>query len=86
VSQQLSAQAHPEHGYRACLGLRQLERSFGPGRLEAACARALAIAAPRYHSVRSILSQGLDQQPLAGAEEPATLPSHANVRGARYYH
>jgi transposase len=89
VAHQLSDPPHPEHGYRACLGLRQLERSFGPGRLEAACARALAIAAPSYHSVRSILTQGLDQQPLpeaADAEAAATLPSHANVRGARYYH
>ena len=89
VAHQLSDPPHPEHGYRACLGLRQLERSFGPGRLEAACARALAIAAPSYHSVRSILTQGLDQQPLpeaADAKAAATLPSHANVRGARYYH
>ena len=41
---------------------------------------------PSYRSVTSILQQGLDQQPLAADEEPTTLPPHANVRGARYYH
>jgi len=88
VTHQLSDRPHPEHGYRACLGLLSHARGYGKARLEAACARALAIASPSYRSVSSILQQGLDQQPL---ERPATvddtpLPAHANVRGARYYH
>lgn len=86
VEQQLSEQPHPEHGYRAALGLRRLERRFGPGRLEAACARALALGAARYRSIASILEQGLDRQPLAGNDEQTTLPQHRNLRGARYYH
>jgi len=86
VAHQLTDRPHPEHGYRACLGLLSHARRYGEARLEGACARALAIASPSYRSVTSILSQGLDQQPLAADEEPATLPSHANVRGARYYH
>jgi transposase len=86
VAHQLTDRPHPEHGYRACLGLLSQARRYGEARLEAACARALAIASPSYRSVTSILQQGLDQQPLAADEEPATLPPHANVRGARYYH
>jgi len=86
VAHQLTNRPHPEHGYRACLGLLSHARRYGEARLEAACARALAIASPSYRSVTSILQQGLDQQPLAADDEPATLPSHANVRGARYYH
>jgi transposase len=86
VAHQLTNRPHPEHGYRACLGLLSHARRYGEARLEAACARALAIASPSYRSVTSILSQGLDQQPLAADDESATLPSHANVRGARYYH
>jgi transposase len=86
VTHQLSDHPHPEHGYRACLGLRQLARGYGEVRLEAACARALAIGAGAYRSIASILEQGLDQQPLAGNDEQTTLPSHANLRGARYYH
>jgi transposase len=86
VAHQLTDRPHPEHGYRACLGLLAHARRYGEARLEAACTRALAIASPSYRSVSSILRQGLDRQPLAGDEEPSALPSHANVRGARYYH
>ena len=86
VERQLTDRPHPEHGYRACLGLLSQARGYGEARLEAACARALAIASPSYRSVASILQQGLDQQPLAIDDEPATVPTHANVRGARYYH
>jgi transposase len=87
VKHQFSDRPHPEHGYRACLGLLNQARNVGPARLEAACARALAIGAPKYRSVSSILKQGLDQQPLqAETDDQRALPLHANVRGARYYH
>ena len=35
----LESRPHPEQGYRACLGIVRLARSFGPARLEAAAAR-----------------------------------------------
>ena len=54
VAHQLTDRPHPEHGYRACLGLHASHaRRYGEARLEAACARALAIASPRYRSVTS---------------------------------
>jgi hypothetical protein len=64
----------------------RLGRRFGDERLEAACARALAIRALSFRSVESILKAGLDGQPLPGSE-PVTSPigDHANVRGAAYY-
>ena len=37
----LEEQRHPEHGYRACLGLLSLVRKYGKPRLEAACLVAL---------------------------------------------
>ena len=38
-------------------------------------------------SVASILAHGLDQQPLPHIlYDEASLPAHANVRGAKYYH
>ena len=78
--------AHPEQGYRACLGLMRLAREYGDARLEAACARAQSIRAPHYRSVKSILACGLDRQGsslLGGAEPP--MPTHDNVRGPGYY-
>jgi transposase len=87
VKRQLEDLPHPEHGYRRCLGLLNHARRYGKARLEAACVRALAIHAPNYRSVTSILKQGLDRQPLPECE-PAQgeLPLHANVRGPGYYH
>lgn len=87
VQQQLENRPHPEHGYRACLGLLNLTRRYGKARLEKACERALVIRSINYQSIASILKQGLDQQTLEGDEHlQDDLPLHDNVRGADYYH
>ena len=87
VKQQLEGRPHPEHGYRACLGLLNLAKRYEGARLEKACERALAIRSASYQSVSSILKQGLDRLPPedeTGAQEER--PLHGNVRGAGYYH
>jgi transposase len=77
---------HPEQGYRSALGIIRLAGRHGPGRVEAACARALHLRSYSYRSVESILKHSLDRQPLPGARPaPPAHPSHGNVRGARYY-
>jgi transposase len=78
---------HPEQGYRSCLGLLRLGKTYSPERLEAACARALQMKAYSYKNVESILKKGLDRQPLATASPPTPLPllEHANLRGKEYY-
>ena len=88
VQGQLENRPHPEHGYRACLGLLRLARRFDPARLEAACRRASRIGSPNYASIQSILSSGLDLLEEEQDEAPASrpLPTHENVRGADYYH
>jgi hypothetical protein len=43
VTRLFQGKAHPEHGYRACLGLMRLAREVGHVRMEAACTRAMAI-------------------------------------------
>lgn len=87
----LQSRKHPEQGYRSCLGLLRLSKTHGADRLEAACARALAVGARSYQSVKSILKTGLDRQPLPTQEnqsaEPRTeVAEHENIRGAGYYH
>jgi transposase len=75
---------HPETGYRACLGVIRLGDRFGRERVDAACARAIAIGSPSFKSVQAILKSGLDRAPLA--EPPARLPiDHDNIRGALYF-
>ncbi len=76
---------HPEQGYRSCMGILRLAKTFGRDRLEAACARALQINARSYSSLHSILKNGLDRQPRTRAtDEPAI--THPNIRGADYFH
>jgi transposase len=83
----LADRPHPEQGYRSCLGLLRLGRRYGEARLEAACARALAVGARSYRHVDSILKHGLEQRPLlAAAPSPGgPAPVHEYVRGRDYY-
>ena len=77
---------HPEHGYRSCLGIIRLDKKYGHERLDAACARALAVGGRSYKHVESILRNGLDHVALPKAdEEPTTAIDHENVRGPDYY-
>ena len=80
----IEAQRHPEHGYRACLGLLSLARRYGKARLEAACVVALELGTAKYVHVKAILANGRDQ---AGASSAPTWtsPPHEHVRGPAYY-
>ena len=48
---------------RAVQGLLRLADTFGRGRLDAACSRALNFGTASYRTVKQILKAGLDQQP-----------------------
>lgn len=85
VQQLLASFPHPEQGYRACLGLFSLGKRYGPARLEAACARALAAGTPRYRSVKSILVAGLDRVSPEAPHPLVLPPEHEHVRGPAYY-
>ena len=90
---------HPEQGYRSCLGVLRLAKTFGRDRLDAACGRALEINAHSYTSLQSILKNGLDRKPRTRVtpsrphafacacrviDEPAI--THPNIRGTDYFH
>jgi len=63
-------------GYRACLGLLSLARRYGNARLEDAAERAVQLRAFTGRSVRNLLQQGLDRQPLPKRAAETTLPEH----------
>jgi transposase len=80
----LEQSPHPQQGLRSGLAVIRLEQSYGAERLEAACARALALGACSFKSIASILKHGLD----AAAPDPAAEAvgiAHANIRGPAYY-
>jgi transposase len=67
---------------RSAQGVLRLAHKFSAPRLEAACARAVAVGEYRYHTIKTILTTGLDHQPLPtlpppGPAAPALTPRHA---------
>jgi hypothetical protein len=87
VTRILENRPHPEQGFRSALGIVRLSKHYTPERVEKASIRALAMGACSYKSVKSILKNGLDRQPLLFEHlEEAQPPTHRNIRGRDYYH
>jgi transposase len=80
----LSSRPHPEQGFRSCIGILRLQKNYGAERVDAACARALALGTRSYRSVATILRNRQDGKTHAEAGQPGMF--HENIRGPRYYH
>ena len=88
IAELLRQKPHPEQGYRACLGIMRLGRSYGVERLEAACARAERLESFSYTTIKNILANGQDRLPLPTVEDEADIvrrERHDNIRGPEYY-
>lgn len=81
----LAGHAHPQQGFRSCLGLIRLSNSYGAERTEAACRKALAMHAANYKVVKTILANNVDKQPDKPIEAAVPPVEHQNIRGADYY-
>ncbi len=83
----IASRKHPQQGFRSCLGIIRLGKSYGNERLEKACQRALAIEAYSYKSVQSILKNNLDQitPSLQQVQHHVTEKNHEYVRGGNYF-
>ena len=84
----LSSRAHVEQGYRSCLGVMRLGKTYSDQRLEAACKRACFLRSYSYKSIESILKKNLDKESLPDDKKEkstGTWSHHQNVRGADYY-
>ena len=68
---------------RAAQGVVGLKKKYGPARLEAACRRALFFGNPKYRTVKSILSQGLDQVPVENDQVPLSSTYTSSARFLR---
>jgi len=87
IVKMLERQRHPEHAYRASLGLLNLSKRYGEVRLEAACTLALSLGTSKYTHIRDMLLNRRDLLQTSAADESPewTSPSHAHVRGPGYY-
>jgi transposase len=79
----LRSRPHPEQGFRSCIGILGLAKRYDAERLDAACARALALGTRSYSSVATILKNTQDRK-AADPEQPSLF--HENIRGSGYYH
>ena len=82
----MKAKPHPEQGFRSCLGILGLAKSYRPERVEAAATRGNEIRATTYGSIKSILENGLDRAFAKPSASDAPPIQHANIRGRGYYH
>ena len=81
----LRSKPHPEQGFRSCVGIVRLIRRYPVERVEAACARALALNTRSFTSVAAILKNKAEK-PISSTTEQAQVLIHQNIRGAGYYH
>src|SRR5450755_2318554 len=81
----IAARPHPEQGFRTCLGILSLTRSYDNARIDAACRRGIQIKARSVASIRSILKNGLDRTFLDETSDDQPL-RHGNIRGQGYFH
>jgi len=66
------------------MGIISLAKRYTKERLEAACERAVTIKGATYKSIKSILDNNLDRQPLTRQMDILPLV-HENIRGTDYY-
>jgi len=84
VEHLLESGKYPEQTYKMCLGVINLSKKYGDGRVDRACKRALEFHYYSYKAVLNILEKGLDkieETPLFHQK----LPEHENIRGSEYY-
>jgi transposase len=82
----MKAKPHPEQGFRSCLGIMRLVKTYGAARVEAASQRGNDIGATTYGSIASILKTGLDKAYVNSKAPDGPPIRHANIRGRGYYH
>ena len=79
----MRAKPHPEQGFRACLGILRLAKSYGPSALEAACRRGNDIGATHLRLDRIDPASTGSTGPTRNTKPPdGHAVQHANIRGA----
>ncbi len=81
----LAAKRHPEQGFRSCLGILRLAKTYPAERMEAAARRCLRARAYNSTSMDSILKNQLDRLPIPGDPPVQSAVDHDNIRGADYF-
>jgi transposase len=76
----------PEQGFRSRIGILGLRKRYSAERLDAACAKALALGTRSYGSVAAILKNAQESKTAHDRETDQPSLLHDNIRGPGYYH
>jgi len=81
----IKSKRHPQQGFNACMGLKNLGKQYSNERLDAACSRAIKMGCTTLTSIRSILKTNLDQQSQDEEVVNEATVDHDNIRGPNYF-
>ncbi len=84
ITKVLAAAAYPPQAFRSCLGILNLAKRYGSQRLNAACAKALALGTLSGKRIKNLLALKMEQEGQPQLDL-AALPQHGNVRGGEYF-
>jgi len=76
---------YPEHGFRACIGIINLQEKWSKERLERACRLALERESPGYRTVKTILERSEDKIITVSIPPQTLVVEHENIRGQAAY-
>ena len=81
----LESRKHPEQAYKVCLGILNLGKKYGNDRLVKACAQANEFGTCSLKRIETLLKLSLEEERHPQLELVASIPTHENIRGSRYY-
>ena len=81
----MNKRSHPVRGYRSCMAILSLSKTYGDEALEKTCTKALQIDACRVASIESILKRKTYLEEERNPINNDLFNAHENIRGADTY-
>ena len=71
-----------EQAYKSCMGVINFSRTYGNARVEKACQKAIMLNSVTYTTLKNILKNGQEAQPVTANSSDADTPTpyHENLR------
>ena len=71
-----------EQAYKSCMAVINFSRTYGSDRVDRACAKAIALKSVNYTTLKNVLKNGQDKQPINQSTSDADSPTpyHENLR------
>lgn len=80
----LEEKRNKKEKYRSCLGIILLSRQYPNERVEKACSRAISLQSFTYTTVKNILKNSQEEQPLPTEKSETATPQHENLRNGEW--